>query len=97
LPQRASPADPDRLGRVGQLLAPEVERLVLDEDDRVGVSDRAGEQAAGVGGAARHHHLQTQNVGEPALETLGVLGRAALSRASLRAQHERHLKPVRPT
>ena len=77
-------------GRVGQLLAAEVERLVLDEDDRVGVGDRAREQAGGVGGGARHRHLQAGHVRQPGLEALRVLRAAALPRAALRPHDERH-------
>ena len=71
---------------VGHLLRAEVERLVLDEDDRVRVGDRAREQPRRVGGAARHHDLQPGHVRQPALEALRVLRPAALPGAALRPQ-----------
>ena len=73
-----------------RVLVPEVQRLVLDEDDRVRVGDRGREQAGGIGRGARHHHLQPGHVRQPGLEALRVLRAAALARAALRPQHERH-------
>ena len=92
-PRRAVARDPERHAvglAVRDLLAPEVQRLVLDEHDRAGVVDRAAQQPGGVGRAARHHDLEPGDVGQPRLEALRVLRRAALAGAALRAQHERH-------
>ena len=91
-PGRTTWARPIAIGSgvSGTLLAAEVQRLVLDEHDRVRVGDRAGEQPGGVGGGARHHHLQPRDVGQPGLEALGVLGAAALARSALRPEHQRH-------
>ena len=90
LAQRHGAADRHGRGRLGDVARAEVERLVLDEDDGVGIGDRAREQSRGVARPARHHDLQARHVGEPALEALRVLRAAAVARPALRAQHERH-------
>jgi hypothetical protein len=82
--------DPHRLDPLGNPLLAEVQRLVLDEHDGVRIGESAREEAGRVDRAARHHDLEAGHVREPALEALRMLGRAALSGAALRAQHERH-------
>ena len=84
------PAEGYALGIGRDLLATEVERLVLDIDHGVGIGDGRPEQAGGVGGGARHDHLQPWYVRQPCLEALGVLRGASLTRAALGAQDQRH-------
>ena len=69
----ARAADRNRLRLVRDVLLAEVERLVLDEDHRVRVGDRAREQARGIGSRARHHDLEPGYMREPRLEALRVL------------------------
>ena len=77
-------------GRIGDGLPAEVQRLVLDEHDRIRIGDGGLQKSGGVGGAARHHDLQPGHVRQPRLEALGVLGAVALPGAALSAEHERH-------
>src|SRR5262245_60136982 len=63
---RASDRNPLARGR----FPAEVERLVLDEDHGIRVFDRGTEQAGGVAGRCRHHHLQAGDVRQPCLEAL---------------------------
>ena len=55
-------------GRLG-----EEEQLLLEEDHRVVVLDRRGEQALGVVRVRRHHDDEAGDVGEERLEALRVL------------------------
>ncbi len=91
-PSRATRAWPIGTGCeiAGRILLAEVEVLVLDEDHRVGIGDRADQQPGGIRGVARHHDLEPGDVGDPGLQALRVLGRAPRARAALGAQHERH-------
>ena len=50
-----------------------VEDLVLEEDHRVGIADRALEQALRVGGRIRHHDLEAGHVRVPGGVILAVL------------------------
>src|SRR6476619_1062784 len=53
-----------------------VHLLVLEEEDRVLVADRAAEQALGVVGRGRDDDLQPRDVGEERLDRLAVVQRA---------------------
>uniref|UniRef100_A0A0N4ZIP1 CBS domain-containing protein n=1 Tax=Parastrongyloides trichosuri TaxID=131310 RepID=A0A0N4ZIP1_PARTI len=58
-----------RLPRADRLFVPAVEGAVvealgLEEDDRIVVLDRRDQQALGVIGVGRAHHLQARDVGE---------------------------------
>ena len=68
-----------------------VERLALDEHDRVVVADRGLQQALRVVRGRRHHDLEARHVRVEALERLAVL-RADLHRRTTRpAEHDRHV------
>ena len=89
-PGRTTRARPIGTSSRSRLLAAEVERLVLDVDDRVRVGDRGAEEPGGIGRGGRHDHLQPGHVREPGLQALRVLRAAALAGAALRPQHQRH-------
>ena len=91
-PARSVPASPIGTGsrRVGDVSLAEVEGLVLDEHHGVRIGYRAQQQTRYVDGTARHHDLETGDVGQPALEALRVLRRTAVPGPTLRPQHHRH-------
>ncbi len=84
-------------GSTSSGFAPEVQRLVLDEHDRVRIGDRARQQARRVGRAGRHHDLQPGDVREPRLEALRVLRARRAAGAALGAQHDRGTSAGRRT
>lgn len=86
----AQPAQRDRSRVLRQVPLGGVQRLVLDEDDGVGVVDGGAQKAVGVGGVARADDAQARNVGEPRLQALRVLRPGADARAVGRAQDHRH-------
>ena len=63
---------------------------MLEDDHRVGILERGEQQALGVGGRRRLHHLQPRDVAEPGLEALAVLGGGAGARARGHAHDQRH-------
>ena len=85
------PAERDQLLGLGHLALGVVEHLVLDEEHGVRLADGGLEQPARVARGGGHDHDQARHVAEPRLEALGMLGRVALARAALRADHQRHL------
>ena len=86
---RAAELD-ERVLAVGHLPADAVQRLVLDEYDRVLVADRGLQQALGVGGCRGHGDEQAGDVQEHRLQAVRV-GRAELVAGALgHADHQRH-------
>ena len=67
-----------------------VERLVLDEQDRVGICNRGMEQRIGLVERRRADHLETGDVGEPPFQALRMLRPCIQSAAVLRADDQRH-------
>src|SRR5256885_17272938 len=76
--------------RPRNLAALEVEQLVLEEHDRVVISNRRLEQGTGVGRRARHRDLEAGYVHHPALQGLRVLGRLTTGRAQVGAHDQWH-------
>ena len=69
-----------------------VERLALDEDDRVVVADRRLQQALRVRRRRRHHHLEPGHVRVEVLERTASAARRAVRRAARAAEHDRQLE-----
>ena len=70
-----------------------VHHLVFEKHHRVVVADGRFQQALGVVGRRRHHHLQSGNVAEPGVQRLRMLrGRAA--RGAQRGSHHQRRFPL---
>ena len=69
-----------------------IERLRLEEDDRVGIADGGGEQSAGVARARRDDHLQPGNVGVELLLGFGVVLERAHAAPVGHADHHRDVE-----
>ena len=82
-------ADLGDLAAVDRALAA-VQRLVLEEDDRVVVRDRGAEQRVGRPRGRGRHHAQARQVDEPALERRRVLRPEAAGRTRDDAHGDRH-------
>ena len=63
---------------------------MLEEADRVGVADRADQQALGVGRRRRRHDLQPRRLQEPRLRVLRVERAAREPAARGQPDHDRH-------
>ena len=72
---------------VWNLFLPGVQQLMLQEHHRVVVPDGSLQQALGVRRRGGADHLQSRNVGEQGLQTLGVLAGVPPSRAHGRPEH----------
>ena len=66
-----------------------VERLVLEEDHRIGIAHRGRQQADDVARRRRRHHLEARDHHAPVLDALGVLRAEARARAVAGAHHQR--------
>src|ERR671915_403997 len=84
-------AEAHRAAVLGHLAALAVERLVLDEDDRVVVADGGLQQALGVRRRARHRYQETRHVQVERLEAVRMGGAELVARALRHADHDRHL------
>src|SRR5438105_11311570 len=66
-----------------------VEGLVLEDDDRIRIADRAGQQPLRIRRGRRRNDLEAGNGHRPVLEALGMLRAEARARTVRRADHER--------
>ena len=66
-----------------------VERLVLEEDHRIGIAHRRRQQADDVERRRRRHHLEAGDHHAPVLDALAVLGAEARAGAVAGAHHQR--------
>jgi hypothetical protein len=73
---------------VGDLRLARHERLVLEEDNRVGIADRGGHEPNDVGRGRRGHHFQARDHHRPVLHALGVLGAKTGATSVGGADHE---------
>jgi hypothetical protein len=91
----AAPAQHARLAEfvdvlaVGHLALHRIERLLLEEQHRVGVAHRRGEQALHVGGKGGRDDLEPGHRHRPVLDALRVLRAEARAAAVGRADDER--------
>ena len=74
---------------IGHLAFHRIERLLLEEQYRVGIAYRCREQAFDIGGKRRRHHLDAGNHHRPVLDRLRMLRAEARTRAVRRAYHQR--------
>ena len=66
-----------------------IERLVLEEDDRIGIAHRRRQQADDVERGRRRHHLEAWDHHAPVFDALTVLGAETRTGAVAGAHHQR--------